>query len=154
MEQSGPMETDYEVYVEFGDSTSNAIEQTSVEEDPKRKLFEIFNAYHIFLFSGELDELYEEIEMDLRESQTRSKTDTHVWQQRMERREEAWESARTAIFEIVVKGEGLPDNNVLHSYINLSTYLIFNDLGMQFLWKDSFYTVLSLWLKSFDVFCL
>ena len=49
-------------------------------------------------------------------SKVRKTSTPAVWQQRMGRREEAWESTRKAIFELVVKGEGLPDNNVLIYY--------------------------------------
>ena len=71
---------------------------------------------------GELDELCEEIEMELQENQARSKTSAAVWQQRMERREEAWESARGTIFEHVVRGEALPDNNVFPIRTLLKVY--------------------------------
>ena len=74
-----------EAEVEFHNSAE--FEQTLLEEDPKCKsalsLFETFNS-HFFLFSGE-------IEMELQGSRARSMTSTPVWQQRMDRREEAWE---------------------------------------------------------------
>jgi len=69
--------------------------------------------HYILIHAGELDSLCCEIEDNLKECQSRQNTSIPSWHQRIERREEAWEVNRKAIFEHVVRKETLPRENVL-----------------------------------------
>ncbi|XP_065905972.1 uncharacterized protein [Dysidea avara] len=59
----------------------------------------------------ELDALCIEIEHNLKEYQAKQNASGSAWRQRIERREEAWEVNRRAIFEHVVRNETLPEQN-------------------------------------------
>ena len=96
-------------------------------------------------FAVELDSLCREIEHNLEECQSQS-SPTCSWRQRIERREEAWEVNRGAIFEHAVRKESLSRYNVLKDgcvnvYL-LSTY--FDILELFFVWEKGFYTLLRL----------
>ena len=77
-----------------------------------------------FINAGELDALCIEIEHNLKEYQAKQNASGSAWRQRIERREEAWEVNRRAIFEHVVRNETLPEQNVMRSMHNVHACIL------------------------------
>ena len=68
-----------------------------------------------FIGTSELNDLCNDIATEL-ESMRNPLQNKRKWQDRMDRREEAWERIEPTIFEDVISKEGYPESNVSESH--------------------------------------
>jgi len=108
------------------------------------RMMKTYNIDMSLIHVGELDSLCYEIEDNLKQCQARQNTSVPSWHQCIERREEAWEVNRKALFEHVVRKETLPRENVLKLWHAIYIYCFtkyFYVLGLFFMWKKGVHTL-------------